>query len=448
MLDLRPYQQDTLAATLASFRAGHRSPLVCLPCGAGKTVLFADMAQKSQAKGNTVWFIVHRRELLDQTIDTFDRFGIQRQSIHIGMVASFANHPERYPRPNFIIFDEAHFSMAATWQRIVDANPDAFIVGLTATPCRLDGKPLGDTYDDLIVGTTTKELIGNGWLAPYKYYAPSVADLSALKRKGKDFDAAQAAEILSQRAVFGDVIDSYQKYADGLQTICYCSSVQHSKDTAEAFNAAGISAVHFDGDTPSEERKRIVREFRAGGIQILCNCDLISCGFDVPDCWCCILLRPTMSTALFIQQSMRALRPQPGKTAIILDHVNNYQRHGLPDEDRDWSLSAQLKPRQSYGEDGKLVVRQCPNCYCTYAGGGVCPSCGVAAALTREEIKNIKEIHLEEIKQRNRSKAAASVKEKAPAECRTLMELQAYAKQHGYKSGWAWHQAKKRGLVS
>ena len=158
----------------------------------GKDCFVCRHGAKSQAKGNTVWFIVHRRELLDQTIDTFDRFGIQRQSIHIGMVASFANHPERYPRPNFIIFDEAHFSMAATWQRIVDANPDAFIVGLTATPCRLDGKPLGDTYDDLIVGTTTKELIGNGWLAPYKYYAPSVADLSALKRKGKDFDAAQA----------------------------------------------------------------------------------------------------------------------------------------------------------------------------------------------------------------------------------------------------------------
>lgn len=444
-MKLRDYQTDSLAKTLDSFKIGHRAPLVCLPCGAGKTVLFAYMAERSQAKGKTVWFLVHRRELLDQTVETFQRFNIPLNTIHIGMVMTYANHLNDYPKPDFIIFDEAHFSMANTWQKIVQAFPDAFLVGLTATPCRLDGKPLGETYDDLIVGITAHELIQQGWLSHYRYFAPSVADLSALKRTGKDYDTAQAAEILSQRAVFGDVIENYRNYADGLQTICYCSSVQHSKDMADAFTDAGINAVHFDGDTKPDDRKRIVQDFRNKKIQVLCNCDLISCGFDVPDCWCCILLRPTMSTALFIQQAMRALRPQPGKTAIILDHVNNYQRHGLPDDDRSWSLTASVKPPKQYSEEGILKIRQCPNCYYTYSGSTVCPNCGYSIGLTREEIKNIKEIHLAEIKRRRVEAAKEKVTEETGLDdCRTLAEIQAWCKRNGKKPGYGWYIWKGR----
>ena len=217
---------------------------------------------------------------------------------------------------------------------------------------------------------------------------------------------------------------------------------------AAEFQAAGINAVHFDGNTPDKERDDIISRFRDGNIKILCNVDLISVGFDVPDCWCCILLRPTMSTALFIQQACRALRPQPGKTAIILDHVNNYQRHGLPDDVREWSLDSKLKPRNDYGEDGKLLVRQCPKCFYTYKTAPSCPNCGYTSELTRQEIKNIKEIRLEEIKRNSRVRADEAVRDKTPAECTSLMELQAYAKQRGFKSGWAWLQAKKRGLVS
>lgn len=409
--------------------------------------MFAYMAETSQDKGKTVWFLVHRRELLDQTIDTFDRFDIPLRTIHIGMIATYANHLQDYPKPDLIIFDEAHFSAANTWQKIITAYPDAYIVGLTATPCRLDGKPLGATYDDLIVGITANELINQGYLSPYKYYAPVVTDLSALKRRGADFDQAQAADMLSQRAVFGDVIKHYRMYADGLQAICYCTTVKHSEEMAEQFRAAGINAVHFDGNTPAKERERIIQEYRIGKIDILCNCDLISCGFDCPDCHCCILLRPTASTALYIQQSMRALRPQEGKTAIILDHVNNYERHGLPDDLREWSLAEKLKPAEKYGDDGRLIVKQCLKCYCTYKSAKACPNCGYENPATPKEIENIKRIRLEEIKQTKREKAEHAVKEKTPSECKSLWELQAYARKHGYKPGWAWIQAKKRGIV-
>lgn len=445
---LRDYQQDASELLRSAFRSGYNRPLIALPCGAGKTVLFAYMARSSQAKGKTVWFLVHRRELLKQTVDTFTRFDIPLDTIHIGMVATYANHLDRYPKPDFIIFDEAHFSAAATWGKIINEFPDAKMCGLTATPCRLDGKPLGAIYDNLIVGVSTRELINQKYLSDYKYYAPTVADLSGLKRKGSDFDTQSAAELLSTKAVFGDVVKHYKQYADGLKTICYCSSIKHSEGMAAEFQAAGINAVHFDGNTPDKERDDIISRFRDGDIKILCNVDLISVGFDVPDCWCCILLRPTMSTALFIQQACRALRPQPGKTAIILDHVNNYQRHGLPDDDREWSLDSKLKPRNDYGEDGKLLVRQCPKCYYTYKTAPSCPNCGYTTEMTRQEIKNIKEIRLEEIKRNSRVRASEAVRDKTPAECKSLMELQAYAKQRGFKSGWAYLQAKKRGLVS
>ncbi len=445
-LILRKYQSDILDAVRRSFATGHRRPLVVLSPGGGKTVMFASMAQSSQAKGKTIWFCVHRIELLEQTVETFDRYGIPCNTIHIGMIMTMANHPERYPQPDFIIFDEAHFSMAATWRKITDRFPDAYLVGLTGSPARLDGRPLGAIYDDMVMGITTQELIDQSYLAPYRYFAPAVTDLSSLKRHGSDFDMDQATAMLSERAVFGDVIKHWREYADGLQTICYCSSIKHSTAMAEEFQAAGINAVHFDGTTPDAERRDIVKRFRHGEIKILCNVDLVSCGFDVPDCWCCVLLRPTMSVALFIQQSMRALRPQPNKTAIILDHVNNYQRHGLPDDDREWSLTSTIKPRKEYGEDGLLKIRQCPKCYHTYKSGPpVCPNCGYKTEMTREEIKNVRDIKLAEIKQRRIETARENVTDSTELdECRTLAEIQAYAKRRGYKNGWAWHVWKSR----
>lgn len=445
MLELRNYQTDIIRRTHQSLHT-HKRPLICLPTGSGKTVVFAWLADQTQRKGKTVWFLVHRRELMDQTIDTFDRFGIDRRQIHIGMVATVANHPDKWPKPDLIIFDEAHHSSAATWGRIIAMFPDAYIIGLTATPCRLDGKPLGSVYDDLIIGVTTADLIQSGHLAPYRYFAPAVADLAGLKRKGSDFDRDQAAEILMKRAIYGDVIHHWRQYAYRYQTIIYCSSIKHSQATAEAFRNAGINAVHFDGSTPAEERRLIVQDFRSRRITVLCNVDLIGEGFDVPDCWCCILLRPTTSLALHIQQSGRALRPQPGKTAIILDHVGNYTRHGLVDDPRAWSITERVQSAPEYGEDGKLLVRQCAKCYFTFpTGPATCPNCGALLAATRQELANIKKIRLKEIRQGYRSKADEAVKEKTIQQCKTLTELQAYARAHGLKPGWAWHTAKARG---
>lgn len=452
MIILRQYQKEIVESVRELMSHGKRRICAVAPCGAGKTAIFAYMADKSQDRGNTVWFLVHRKELLDQTVATFDRFEIKRNKILVGMVATLANaldkNPEKYSEPSFIVIDECHHITARTYQRILERFPNAFVVGLTATPSRLDGKPLKDCFDDMMIGITAKELIKQGYLSPYRYFAPSVADLSALKRKGKDFDTQQAAELLSTRAVFGDVIANYQKYADGMQTICYCSSVKHSESVAQAFRDVGIKAVHFDGSTPKSERECITDNFRAGKITILCNVDLISEGFDVPDCECCILLRPTMSLTLFIQQSMRCMRPKDGKTAIILDHVNNYKRHGLPDDDREWSLDGAPKPLKEYNTDGTLQIRQCPKCFATYrpTSGKKCPFCGAVEELTRQEIKNIKQIQLEEIKKSKRKQADENVKDYKDGNCcKSMQELLAFARKKGYKPQWAYIQAKNRG---
>lgn len=439
-IQLRDYQRITLDALAKAFAQGYKRPCVTAACGAGKTVMFAYLADAMQRNGKTIWFLVHRKELLDQSVETFDRFQIERRTIHIGMVKTVANHLDSLPKPDVIIFDECHFSAAKTWQTIISAFPDAYLVGLTATPVRLDGKPLGEIYDCMVNGPQARELIERGMLAPYRYFAPTVADLSTLKRRGSDYNMEQATDILSTGAVFGDVIRTYRQYADGKKTICYCSSIRHSKSMADAFNQAGITAVHFDGDTPKNERNKIIRDFRSGKITVLCNVDLISVGFDCPDCECCILLRPTMSTALFIQQSCRALRPAPGKTAVILDHVGNYIRHGLPDEPREWTLESGLKKRAEYDSAGRLTVRTCGVCFSAYDGKlKRCPYCGTAAVYTPRERKNFKEIRLQEIRE--------TAKTKPLDQCHTMLELSAYAKHHGYAPGWAYYQAKRRGIL-
>ncbi|NJP37167.1 DEAD/DEAH box helicase [Alkalicoccus luteus] len=448
-MQLRDYQETLIKKIRDSYQRGSRSPCIVLGCGGGKTVLFAFMAEQSQKKGKTVWFAVHRKELLDQTVATFDAFNIDRTNIHIVMIGTVSRNLEKYPKPDFIIFDECHFSAARTWQRIIEAFPDAKIAGLTATPSRLDGKPLGETYDDLILGESVRSLIDRGYLAPYKYYAPSVADLSALKKKRGEFDQSQAEELLSQKAVFGDVIKHYSDIAAGKQTICYCSTIKHSEMMAEEFNAAGIHAVHFDGNTPKRERDRIISRFRKGEITVLCNVDLISVGFDCPDVDCCILLRPTDSTALYIQQACRALRYREGKTAVILDHVNNFERHGLPDDEHEWTLGEKFKKPKNVQEDGMFRIRQCEQCFAVYpTEERVCPNCGHELQVQPKEMENIKEIELEEIKrEKEEQKKLIVLDYSSPDDCRNMEELAAYAERQGYKKGWIYHQGKARGFI-
>lgn len=447
-MPLRPYQVDLENRVRQAYREGCRSPCIVLPCGGGKSVIIADIAMQTTAKGNRVLFLVHRRELCDQIRSTFTWWGVNMRLCDIMMVQTAARRLSKLPRPQLIITDENHHCLANTYRKIYEYFPECRRVGVTATPVRLNGDGLGDVNDRLIIGVSAKWLIENHCLAPYDYYAPSLVDLSEVKMNRGEFETSSVEKLMLKKAVFGNVIEYYKKLAGGRQAICYCTSIRHSIETAAAFRAAGIEAEHIDGGTPRAERDEIVRKFKEGALDILCNVDLISEGFDVPDCECAILLRPTQSLTLYIQQAMRCMRYRPDKRAVIIDHVGNYARHGLPDDDREWTLDK--KPKRKKGEKSQPVenaVTQCPECFLTFhtrdESGEVvksCPYCG--AELPVKERKEIRqeEAVLEKIE-------GFRIDYSDPDSCKSYKELLLYAKKHGYKPGWAYYQAKKRGLL-
>ena len=351
----------------------------------------------------------------------------------ICMVQSVSRHIEEIEPPTLIMTDECQHSPAESYRKIYRAFPDAYRVGLSATPTRLHGGGLGAVFDELVIGPSVRELIDRGCLADFDYYAPRLIDTDKLRRRSNgEFDTAQAAQVLSTAAIYGDVIRHYEKLAAGKQAICYCATVAHSQQTAGAFTAAGIPAAHIDGTTGAAERAAAIERFRCGEIRVLCNVDLISEGFDVPDCGCSILLRPTHSLVLHTQQSMRCMRFKAGKRAVIIDHVGNVFRHGLPDEPHEWTLEG--RKRQS--KKNMLAVRQCPECFFAHRSSPVCPGCGYVYPKTEREI-------LEEKKEAELVKIQSRLK--TAEDCRTMKELMAFAKKNGYKPGWAYWQAKRRG---
>ena len=444
---LRDYQKRIVQDIYASLLKGKKAPLVTAPCGSGKTVIFSYLAKLTADKNNTVYILVHRRELFKQTKETLALFE-NNPNVSVHMAQTLSLHLDEYEEPNLIITDEAHMAQAKTWRRIYEHWSKAYIIGFSASPCRLDGKPLGEIFDDLILGKTTAELIKEEWLAPYEYYSINVADLSGLKHRGSDYDATDAASKLDTLTIYGDVIETFRERCNDARAVAYCVNVEHSKNTAAAFREAGYKATHIDGTMGIKKRDKIIEDFRSGEIQILTNCDIVSTGFDLPDITACLMLRPTMSTGLYIQQSGRALRPMENKTAIILDFVGNYTRHGLPDDDRNWSITEQMRGKRRINEHGEFLIRTCLECYAVYpASEDVCPICGAEYELTKTEIKNIEEIELERIeKNRILKEKKWALSDKAVDEAKTYSDFCRIAKHRGYKIGWAYHQAKRRNV--
>jgi len=414
---LRGYQQELISNTRNSFH-NFKRPLVVLPCGAGKTVCFADMASKHIRKFNGyVWFLVHRRELIQQTELVFKEFGISRDNVFIGMVQTVTRNLDKYKRPTLIIFDEAHHAKAKTWTNIIDHYKDVPMIGLTATPCRRDGKPLGDIFDVMVQGVESDWLIEHNFLAEYDYYAPPVTNME-WKMKGVDYDLSDVTASLLKSKIYGEI----EKYISlERKTIIYSPSIEFSKSLCER-----IGATHFDGNTPKAEREKIVTAFKEGKIRILSNVDLIGEGFDVPDCDCVILLRPTMSLSLYIQQSMRCLRP--GKKAVIYDLVGNVYRHGMPTEKRAWSLVKRISRKRSAEAD--VLVRQCKKCRLVYSGNlRICPYCGNDNGQTRKQIEEEEKLELVKIKKLERRKVGMA---------HSFEELVAIGNARGYKNSKYW----------
>ena len=383
MFELRPYQEKFINDIHEQFcelstekkKLGRRGR-VCgvMPCGAGKTLATAYMTKKAaEEKGRRVVFMVHRKELIEQTSKTFTDLEIEHGIIASGVkpnydlpvqiasVQTLARRLDKIPPPQFLIVDECHHIEAETYKQIVN-KWDCVVLGLTATPVRMGGRTLHDSFDVLVPGSTVNELIQIHCLAEFKYFAPpSTINFQKLRlNEFGDFRDDDMSRALDRQDIIGDVVKYYREHADGLQAIVYCVNVHHSKHTSKIFNEAGISAQHIDAKTPSSERRDIIEKFRAGEITVLCNVNLFGEGFDVPNMDCVILTRPTKSFTLYYQQAMRALRPNrndPSKKAIIIDHVENNTRFPMLDEDIPWSLN----PNKLKGK-GIMPIKTCPEC--------------------------------------------------------------------------------------
>jgi superfamily II DNA or RNA helicase len=400
-------------------------------------VIAAEMAKLTGQRGKRTLFIVHRKELVDQTVRAFWDWGVDMSLCDVGMVQTLKNKTFAYS-PDLIITDENHHAPANSYKTIYEKYPDAKKVGITATPARLDGSGLIETNDILIENVDVKYLIENNFLAPFDYYAPNIADLTGLRSRNGDYIPSEIEKRLDKSAIDGDVIKYYSDLGRDMQAICYCASINHSENMAEKFNAAGIISAHIDGKTPKYERSKLIKQFRGGEVRILCNVDLISEGFDVPDCGCAILLRPTKSLTLYIQQSMRCMRYKEGKKAVIIDHVGNYARFGLPDMKREWSLEKKDKRKR---EDEILKVRQCPKCNCVHdSSDESCPNCEFGYGIRGER-------KLDEVAGELEKITNFKLDYRTADDCQNMQELYEFAKQRGYKPGWAYYKGKARGFI-
>lgn len=440
MIELRDYQQELYDKTLEAFRHGKKRVLLTVGCGAGKSYIFAKMAERTKGP---VLVLTHRRELLEQTGRLFQEHGVDAR---ISMILTEANRLGQYERPALIITDEAHLSRSNSWVKVLDYY-NTFTVGFTATPVRLDGKPLGDIYDELVTGVSVRWLIENQRLAPYEYFAPTTVDTEGLRVQDGDYVIRDMEQLMTERAIYGNVIKSYQRFAPGERSIIYCVSVKHARETADAFNTAGIRAEFLSAGTPAGRRKEILDDFRRGKFAVLCNVGIISEGVSIDEVSCCILLRPTESHALFWQQGMRAMRYQPGKVAKIIDCVGNYTRNPLFDADVEWSLTQSVKKRNRLNAEGNFYIRTCPKCFKVFKTAPVCPYCGATYPLHPREVKAHENIELQRISAEEAAKAEAARKQKRMevGRARSLPELIAIGKERGYKNPAAWAAMVMRG---
>lgn len=451
MIKLRPYQLELVDEIREAMRR-HKSVLVRLPTGGGKTAIAADLTAKAVAKAGLVYFVCHRQELLHQTARTFKAAGIRnysfvasgwpynpRAQVQICSIGSLARRLEKVPPPKLMFIDEAHHTSAAGWAKTKNAFPDAWAIGLSATPQRLDGKGLSSHYSTMIQGPTEGWLMDNGFLSKYRLYVPGNPDVSRVTRSIGDFKTSDLNGVMDKPTITGDIISHWQRLAAGKRTIVFAVSIRHSLHIAEQFRNAGIRAEHLDGTSLKNDRQAAARRFASGETMVMCNVDLFGEGYDLAaqagmdvTVDCVIQARPTQSIALHRQQVGRALRPKPdGSMAIILDHAGNAYRHGYPDDEIEWSLD---------GHDGKdkkqekdIQMRVCPSCFAAHRPMPVCPYCKHEYMAKAKAIEH-RDGELEEVTK----ESARILRIRETAQHKTLDDLIKYGYSKGYKNPAAW----------
>ena len=414
----RAYQIKLDNDTDVAWSAGHRNVLAVSPTGSGKTKFMGMKARKLTRPGVA---IAHRKELVGQISQAMAELGVQHRIIgadgtvrncvqrHInGVGRSFIN-----PRANFTVasvdtllnrseelsqwasevglwmIDEAHHVLGDNkWGRAAAMFTNAYGLGVTATPLRADRKSLhieqGGMFSAMVLGPTPRQLIDEGSLCDYRIFAPPASiDRDALQIGATgDFTPNSMRKVAHESKIVGDIVEHSRKIAIGKRAICFVVDVEQAKEVAEAFRQAGVRAESVDANTPEAIRDAVIAKFATGKIDILVNVDLFGEGFDVPAVEVVIMGRPTESYGLYVQQFGRALRVLAGKThGIIIDHVGNVRRHGLPDAPRVWTLRDENWGKKKARDPNIMPVTTCTNpeiaCFKDYpAYMPKCPFCG------------------------------------------------------------------------
>ena len=364
---LRPYQLNKVAEARAMMGSGNKSICLVSPTGSGKTVIAAHIILSALSKGRRVLFLAHRRELINQCADKLKALGVldynvilprhpqannQTSQMHIASIQTLIRR--ELPPADLIIIDECHHAAARQYQSLLTNYPNAYVLGLTATPERLDGKGLDDIFQSILDVATVPELIESGFLvrptclAPSKEMTEKISkSLSSIKIRGGDYDEGALGDAMDNQILIGDIVEHWKEWAFGQKTIVFAASILHSQHIVEQFTNAGIAAAHIDGKMSMSERERILSAWRTPELDVVSNCQILTEGFDYPELSCCILARPTKSCALYLQMVGRIMRTAPGKNgAIILDHAGNISEHGVPHAERIWALEGSSKKRK------------------------------------------------------------------------------------------------------
>lgn len=455
MLTLRNYQQESVDKIYQSAASGNKSIMVQSPPRTGKTVIMAEIARRATAKGNRILFMVHRKEIVDQVKSTFVRQDVNMSLAQIGMVQTFTRRVERLKKPSIIFVDEAHHVLAKSYMKIINAFPNALKLLFTATPYRLSGQGFEEVVDDMIVGKPISWLIQNNFLAPVDYYAPSQIDSIQLKvKRNGEFDDKSIEEAMKPK-IYGNAVKHYQKLANNKQAIAYTYNIASAERLAAEFNANGISAKAVSSHTDKKERDQIIAQYKNGDIQIVTNNSLFTEGLDLPNVDCVIMLRPTQSLSLYLQFAMRSMNPRKNKRAIIIDHVGNVERFGLPTMDREWSLKGGDSKSNNEKRSEIKSVTVCSTCFATfYRKSDQCPFCGAELIEEKKievvddaELKKVTERRLEMVHKVIDDELSFNVANKDRSELRNMEEVKAYGKLHNYKPQWAYFFGKQKGFI-
>jgi len=459
---LRPYQQHDVARLRLAYADGNRAVLYCLPTGGGKTIVFIFIVSEALRKGRRIAILVHRRELVKQASDKLTAAGIRHGIIGAGLdrdhdapvlvmsVQTAARRLDQLPAIDFVVVDEAHHVRATIWRAVLDCWPDARLLGVTATPARTDGKGLGvkagGLFDTLVIGASVIELQAEGYLARTRCFVPqNRIDVSGLRTRLGDWEADALAE--RANVVTGSAIDEYRKHADHTAAIAYCATVRHAEDVAATFRSAGYRSRCVYGGLASVERDALIAALGSGEIEILTSCDLISEGFDVPDVRAVLLLRPTQSLVLALQQIGRGMRPAPGKSHLtVLDFAGNVLRHGLPETGRTWSLDGVPKKPPGAGSALPQTASRCEECGCVNGlEAEECEECGASRpGGGRRSIPDHQPGQLTEVTADYFARIVHIPYRQFLSAPRTERELRVYAAHRGYRSGWVWHRLREQ----